>query len=199
MRLHYQAVARNREPIWEVLRSRLPDTGLVLEVASGSGEHITHFAAANPGLRWQPSDPEADARASVAAWVAHEGLTNVEQPLELDVRVQPWPLTRADAVLCINMIHIAPWDAAQGLLMGAAAVLPAGAPLVLYGPYIINGETADSNRAFDRSLRSRDPRWGVRELRQVEREAAAHGLRLEETVSMPANNTVVVLRREPTP
>lgn len=195
MRLRYPATARNREPILAVLRERLPPAGLVLEVASGSGEHVVSFAAALPGLRWQPSDPDPECRASIAAWIEHEGLPNVAPPLALDAVQPQWPLAHADVVLCCNMIHIAPWEAAQGLLAGSARVLPVGAPLLLYGPFVIDGHTAPSNREFDASLRQRDARWGVRELRDVEREAGRHGLELVETVAMPANNSVVVLRR----
>lgn len=195
MRLRYPATARNREPLLEVLRPRLPSTGVVLEVASGSGEHAVFLGAARPELRWQPSDPDPTCRASIAAWVEHEGLTNVAPPLDLDASAWPWPLPHADAVLCVNMIHIAPWEATQGLLHGAAQVLPVGGPLLLYGPYVVDGDTAPSNREFDASLRARDPRWGVRELRDVEREALAHGFVLEARVPMPANNLTVVLRR----
>lgn len=196
MRLQYPATARNREPLLAVLRPRLPAHGTVLEVASGSGEHAVCFGAALPHLRFQPSDLDPDARASIAAWVEHEGLPNVSPPVALDVVQWPWPITQADAVLCVNMIHIAPWEATQGLLAGAARVLPPGGPLVLYGPYLVDGHTAPSNREFDQSLRSRDPQWGVRELRDVEREAGRHGLSLVETVAMPANNLVVVLLRD---
>ncbi len=196
MRLCYPATARNREPLLAALRPRLPSQGTVLEIASGSGEHAVTFAAALPQLRWQPSDPDPTALSSIAAWIEHEGLTNVAPPLTLDAAQWPWPILSADAMLCVNMIHIAPWEAAQGLLAGAKRVLPLGGPLVLYGPFIVDGETAPSNREFDASLRERDPRWGVRELREVEREAAGCGLVLVETVAMPANNLVVVLRRE---
>lgn len=196
MRLWYPAVARNRDALLEVLRPRLPARGTVLEVASGSGEHAVWFGAALPHLRIQPSDPDAEARASIQAWVEHEALPNVAPPLPLDAAAWPWPLTVADAMLCINMIHISPWEAAQGLLAGAGRLLPTGAPLLLYGPFVVDGQTAPSNRAFDQSLRSRDPRWGVRELRDVEREAATHGLSLDEVVPMPANNLTVVLRRD---
>lgn len=195
MRLRYPATARNREPLLAALRPHLPPTGVVLEVASGSGEHAVFLAAALPDLRWQPSDPDPAGRASIAAWVEHEGLHNVAPPLPLDAATWPWPVERVDAVLCVNMIHIAPWEAAQGLLRGAAAVLPPGGPLLLYGPFVVDGQTAPSNREFDASLRARDPRWGVRELRDVERQARAHGLVLEAQVPMPANNLTVVLRR----
>src|SRR5690606_28546036 len=136
-RLHAPATARNREPILAVLRRVIPVQGEVLEVASGTGEHAAHFAAALPGLRWQPSDPDAVSRASIAAWTSH--LENVRPPLALGVREQPWPVTRADAVVCINMIHIAPWEACEALVAGAAALLDDGAPLVLYGPYRVGG------------------------------------------------------------
>ncbi|MEM9457295.1 MAG: DUF938 domain-containing protein [Myxococcota bacterium] len=194
-RLRYPAVARNRDPLLAVIRERLPAEGTVLEVASGSGEHAVWFGAALPQLRWQPSDPDPTARASIAAWVEHEGLPNVAPPVTLNATQWPWPVTEADAMLCVNMIHIAPWDATQGLLAGAGRVLPPGGPLLLYGPYVIDGVTASSNQAFDQSLRARDPRWGVRELRDIQTEAAGHGLKLEEYVAMPANNHVVVLRR----
>lgn len=195
MRLRYPATARNRDPLLDVLRPRLPPSGTVLEVASGSGEHAVCFGAALPTLRWQPSDPDPQCLASIAAWIEHEGLDNVAPPVALDAAAWPWPVTRADAVLCVNMIHIAPWEAAQGLLAGAAQLLPPGGPLVLYGPFVVDGHTAPSNREFDASLRGRDPRWGVRELRDVEREAGRHGLVLDEQVAMPANNLTVVLRR----
>jgi len=196
MRLRYPAVARNREPILAVLRDRLPAEGLVLEVASGSGEHAVSFGAALPHLRWQPSDPDPIARQSIGAWVEHEALPNVEAPMLLDASAWPWPVTHADAMLCINMIHISPWEATEGLLHGAGRVLAEGGPLMLYGPFVVDGQTAPSNRAFDRELRSSDPRWGVRELRELQRVAGEHGLVLAETVSMPANNLIVVLRRQ---
>jgi hypothetical protein len=195
MRLRYPATARNREPLIAALRPHLPANGVVLEVASGSGEHAVFLGAALPELRWQPSDPDPACRASIAAWVEHEGLLNVAPPLDLDASAWPWPRPHADAVLCVNMIHIAPWEAAQGLLRGAAEVLPAGGPLLLYGPFVVDGDTAPSNREFDASLRARDPRWGVRELRDVERQARAHGLELAAQIPMPANNLTVVLRR----
>ncbi|MGQ9364820.1 DUF938 domain-containing protein [Azospirillum sp. ST 5-10] len=188
------AAERNRDPILDVLRRVLPATGLVLEVASGTGQHAVHFAAALPGLEWQPSDADARARASVAAWRADAGLANLREPLALDAAAGSWPVARADAVVCINMIHIAPWAAAQGLLRGAARLLPEGAPLVLYGPFRRDGRhTAPGNAAFDADLRARDPAWGVRDLGEVA--AAAAGFRLGEVVEMPANNLTVVFRR----
>jgi len=187
------AVARNREPLLEVLRGVLPAEGLVLEVASGSGEHAAHMAAALPDLTWQPSDPDAESRASIGAWA--EGHPNICPALALDASAWPWPIDRADALLCVNMIHIAPWSATLGLMRGAAALLPAGAPLVLYGPYLRDGvPTAPGNIEFDASLRARNPEWGVRRLQDVA--AAAVGFTLDRVVEMPANNLTVVFRRD---
>lgn len=195
MKHHAPATSRNREPIREVLARVLPATGEVVEIASGSGEHAVFFAGAFPALTWQPTDADATARASIAAWRAEAGLANLREPLALDAGSATWPITAADAVICINMIHISPWEATLGLLTGAARVLAAGGLLYLYGPYLVDGETAPSNRAFDRSLRDRDPRWGVRELRDVEAAAATLHFALREIVAMPANNLSVVLRR----
>jgi len=190
------ATARNRDPILEVLRGVLPPGGLVLEIASGSGEHAVHFAAALPGLTFQPSDPDAAARASIDAWVAETGLAGIRPALALDAGAPGWPVERADAVLCINMIHISPWSATEGLLRGAAAILPAGAPLVLYGPYRRGGaHTAPSNAAFDADLRARNPEWGVRDLEEVAGLAAREGFGPPAVTAMPANNLVVVFRR----
>lgn len=194
--MHAPATERNREAILTVLRRVLPSEGTVLEVASGSGQHAIFFAAALPSVIWQPSDPSPEARASIAAWTASERAENVRPPLDLDVTREPWPVDRADAMLNVNMIHISPWQACEALLRGAARVLPAGAPLVMYGPYKRGGRhTADSNAAFDASLRSRDPSWGVRDLDDVAAEAKKHALELEEVVEMPANNLTVVYRR----
>ncbi|WP_448192291.1 DUF938 domain-containing protein [Azospirillum sp. sgz301742] len=167
---------------------------MVLEVASGTGQHAAFFAAALPGLVWQPSDRDPTHRASIAAWT--ESQPNVRPPLDLDTMRRPWPVERAEAVVCINMIHIAPWEAGLGLLDGAAAVLPPGGPLVLYGPYRRGGaHTAPSNAAFDADLRAHNPAWGVRDLEAVETAASAAGLMLEEVVEMPANNLTVLFRR----
>jgi hypothetical protein len=177
----------------------LPERGLVLEIASGSGEHVIAFARERPDLLWQPSDPSAEARASIAAWIAEEGLANVRPPLDLDVERAPWPIDSAAAILCINMIHISPWAATEGLMRGAGALLPSGGLLYLYGPYLQQGEApAPSNVAFNADLRMRNPNWGLRELDDVVECAAAHGLGLDRVVAMPANNLSVVLRREPT-
>lgn len=190
------AVARNRDAILDVLRRVLPGSGVVLEVASGSGEHAAFFAASLPGLTFQPSDPSPEARASADAWCA--GLPNTRPALALDAAATAWPVDRADAVLCINMAHIAPWTVTIGLLHGAARVLPSGAPLVLYGPWIRDGvETAPSNLAFDADLRARNPDWGLRRLDDLTREAAALGFGMPEVTAMPANNVVMVLRRGP--
>ncbi len=191
-RKHAPATERNRAPILEVLRRVLPDEGVVLEVASGTGQHAAFFAEAFPGLTWQPSDPDPELRASIRAWTA--GLGNVRPPLALDASAGDWPVERADAVVCINMIHIAPWETGLGLFQGAARLLPAGAPLLLYGPFLRDGRhTAPSNAEFDASLKARNPAWGVRDLGAVERAAA--GFTLADVVDMPANNLTVVLRR----
>lgn len=191
------ATQKNREPILAVLRRVLPGEGLLLEVASGSGEHAVFFAAALPGLTVQPSDPDATNRESIAAWRAHARCANVREPVALDATA-PWPITHADAVLCVNMIHIAPWAACLGLVAGAARVLPPGGPLVLYGPFRRGGQhTSPRNEAFDASLRVQDPSWGVRDVDDVQRVAEEAGLLLEEVVEMPSNNLMVVLRRRP--
>ena len=193
-RRYAPATARNREPLLAALRGLLPPQGLVLEVASGTGEHARHFAAALPRLTFQPSDPDAGARASIDAWAA--GLPNIRPALMLEAEA-PWPVARADAVLCINMIHIAPWGAALGLFRGAAVCLAAGAPLILYGPYRRAGQhTAPSNAAFDADLRARDPAWGVRDLEAVAEAAAAQGFGPPAVQEMPANNLLLAFRRE---
>lgn len=198
-RLYAPATGRNRDPILAVLRRVLPAQGLVLEVASGSGEHAAYFARHLPTIDWQPSDPDPKARASIAAWAAESGAAgsgaaNLRPALLLDASADTWPLDRADSVVCVNMIHIAPWAAALGLLAGAARLLGPDAPLVLYGPYKRGGRhTAPSNAAFDESLRRQNPAWGVRDVDDVV--GAAAGFRLDEIVEMPANNLTLVLRR----
>ena len=190
------AAARNREPITKVLRQHLPPRGLVLEVASGSGEHIVHFAIALSDLTFQPSDPDVDARASIDAWVASTGVRNVLPAIALDASADAWPIQRADAVICINMIHIAPWDAAVGLVRGAARLLPAGGLFYLYGPYRRDGRhTAQSNEAFDRGLRMQNPKWGVRDLETVAELATQHGFGQPLIEEMPANNLSLIFRR----
>jgi hypothetical protein len=194
-RLSAPAALRNRGPILDVLREELPTEGLVLEIASGTGEHVALFAQNLPALTFQPSDPDARARASVAAWIAATGLANIRPPLELDVRRRPWPLARADALVCINMIHISPWEATESLFATAAGLLPDGAPLVTYGPYKREGaHTAPSNVEFDASLRATNPAWGVRDLETVAACAAKNGFSAPRIVEMPANNLTLVFR-----
>jgi hypothetical protein len=190
------ATQRNREPILAVLREVLPDTGLVLEVASGSGEHAVHFAAAFPELVFQPSDPDPAALASIDAWASESGLPNLKPAIRLDATARDWPLSRADAILCVNMIHISPWAATEGLIRHAAGLLPASAPLYLYGPYRQSGvPLAPSNAVFDDSLRRRNPKWGLRELDAVAALATAAGFDGPQVTPMPANNLSVVFRR----
>ncbi|WP_449409902.1 DUF938 domain-containing protein [Methylobacterium komagatae] len=190
------AVARNRDAILAILTRILPASGTVLEVASGSGEHAVHFARALPHLVWQPSDPEPAALRSIAAHRRLAALSNLNEPVVLDAAAPVWPLGSAEAVLCINMIHIAPWTAAEGLMAGAGRLLSEGAPLVLYGPFREDGRpTAPSNEAFDVDLRVRDPRWGLRLLGEVSELAASHGLGLAERFEMPANNLTLVFRK----
>ena len=195
-RLHHPHVVRNRDPILAVLKRVLPPRGLVLEVASGSGQHAAHFARSLPALTWQPTDPDPRARASIAAYCADAGAANLLAPLYFDPTAQPWPVERADALVCINMIHIAPWAVSEALMAGAERALPAGGALYLYGPYQIDGRhTAPSNQEFDAWLRTQNPQWGVRDLGAVTDLAARHGLALTETVPMPANNFSVIFRR----
>ena len=195
-RLYYPATQRNRDAILDVLRGVLPPSGLVLEIASGSGEHVAHFARAMPDLTFQPTDPEADALRSIAAWTAETRLANIRPPLMLDASSGQWPVAQADAILCINMIHISPWAATLGLVRGAARILPAGAPLYLYGPYIqTDVATAPSNEAFDASLRARSSEWGLRHLDEVTAVAEDAGFSAPTVTPMPANNLSVVFRR----
>jgi SAM-dependent methyltransferase len=190
------AVARNKDAITEALARHLPATGLVLEIASGSGEHALHFAAHFPALTFQPTDPDAAALASIAAWRAEAQLANLLPPLALDVMADAWPVPKADAVLCINMIHIAPWEATAELMRGAARVLPRDGVLFLYGPFKQDGQhTAPSNAEFDASLRAQDARWGVRDLEAAAEIASAAGFAAPVVEEMPANNLFVIFRR----
>ena len=190
------AVARNKAAITEVLARHLPATGLVLEIASGSGEHALHFAAHFPALSFQPTDPDAAALASIAAWRAEAQLPNLLPPLMLDVMEDAWPVPKADAVLCINMIHIAPWEASAALVRGAARVLSRDGVLFLYGPFKQGGQhTAPSNVEFDSSLRTQDAQWGVRDLEAVAEHASAAGFAAPVIEEMPANNLSVIFRR----
>jgi len=194
-KLHAPATDRNREPILAILRAELPTSGLVLEVASGSGEHAIHFAAAFPNLDWQPSDADPAALASISAWRAQAALPNLRPPIQLDAAA-PWPVRTADAVLCINMVHISPWSATLGLLRGAGTCLPPNGLLYLYGAYLREDvATAPSNLAFDASLRARDPQWGLRRVADVILAADAEGLRFDRLVEMPANNLSLLFRK----
>jgi SAM-dependent methyltransferase len=200
-RLLSPSAERNKGPVAEVLKQVLPDHGLVLEVGSGTGQHVLQFAREAPHLTWQPSERAAECLQSIALWLAAEGPANVLAPLRLDVGAQPWPIASAAAVVSLNMIHIAPWAAGMALIRGAAAVLGPGGVLFLYGPFRRGDKhTSPSNEAFDRQLRAQNPAWGVRDLEEVAFYAAAHGFGPPETHDMPANNLSVVLRkREPHP
>ena len=198
LRLFAPATQRNRVPILDVLMRVLPARGLALEVASGTGEHALWFAQNLRPLVWQPSDPDPEMRESILSHGRGAELASLRPPLDLDTTRLPWPIAEADAVVCINLVHIAPWSATLGLLEGAAAILPPEAPLYLYGPFRRDGgHTAESNAHFDRSLRSRNPEWGVRALEDIAAAARDAGLALDETVDMPANNLSVVFRRRP--
>jgi len=195
-RRHAPATLRNRDVIAQVLRNILPKSGIVLEIASGSGEHVVHFAGAFADLHWQPSDCEQSALRSIAAWTAESGVANVLPPVLIDVEQEAWPVRRADAILCINMVHISPWSATLALLRHAAALLPAGAPLYLYGPFVRHDVmTAESNVAFDASLKARNPAWGLRDIADIDDAAAACGFVRVELIEMPANNLSLVYRR----
>ncbi len=196
LRRYYPATQRNRDAIATVLRRILPPSGLVLEIASGSGEHAAHFATHFPNLMWQPSDLDPAVLDSISAHGQASGGANLCPPLALDVAAQPWPIDEAAAILCINMVHIAPWSACQALLRGAGAVLAEDGVLYLYGPYMRRGRhTAPTNAAFDASLRQRNPSWGLRDVEDIESEARQYGLRLEEIVDMPSNNFSLILRK----
>jgi SAM-dependent methyltransferase len=195
-RRHAPAAARNREPILSVLQKHLPRRGLVLEIASGTGEHIAHFArASDPALVFQPSDADPTARMSIDAWTAALDLPNVRSAIAIDATSTHWPILFADAVLCINMIHIAPWAATIGVLRGAARALGSGGLLYLYGPFRRTGRhTAPSNEHFDLDLRRRDPAWGVRDVEAVAAQAAAEGFTPPLVEEMPANNLSLIFR-----
>ncbi len=196
-RQYAPSAARNRDAIWEVLRPHLPAHGLVLEVASGSGEHTVHFAwGSGAKLVYQPSDPDQLARASIDAWAAASGLANIRSAIALDAAADIWPIEGADVVVCINMIHISPWSSTVGLVRGAARVLPTGGLLFLYGPYRQKGRhTAPSNEAFDQDLRRRNPAWVVRDLEGVADIAGEAGFGSPAIAQMPANNLAVLFRR----
>ena len=197
-RRHSPAAERNRAPILAALRQLLPARGVALEIASGTGQHAAHFAAGLPGWQWQPSDAEPGAGESIRSWC--EGIANVRAPLPLDVMQQPWfgvPET-VDAIFCANLLHIAPWPTCAALMQGAAQCLAPQGLLLLYGPYLVDGEpTAAGNLAFDADLRARNPAWGLRRLGEVALAAQAAGLRLRERIAMPANNLLLVFARGP--
>ena len=195
-RQYAPATVRNRDFILDVLRDVLPMSGAILEIASGSGEHVVHFARNFPSLVFQPSDPEPEALRSIAAWVEATDVANVRAPIVLDASQSPWPIASADGIICINMVHISPWEATLGLIKGATAILPPRSPLYLYGPYKRKGfATAPSNQAFDQSLRDRDPNWGLRDLEAVAATAQTLGFSGPVITEMPANNLSVVFRR----
>jgi hypothetical protein len=190
------AALRNREPIAEVLTEWLPASGTVLEVASGTGEHAVWFAERFRNLDWQPSDTHSDALASIAAWANASGLPNLRRPVVIDASANDWPVGSADAVLNINMAHISPWSASLGLIAGAASLLPAEGPLILYGPWLKDDiETVPSNLAFDADLKARDPEWGLRRVEDFAAAASAKGLRFVDFRRMPANNLMMLFRR----
>ena len=198
-RLVVSSADRNRGPILEVLERVLPKTGLVLEVASGTGQHVVHFAQALKGLSWQPTDMDAACRRSISAWLATAELANVRQPLDLDVRALPWRVPTLDAIVCLNLIHIAPWSVATALFAGAGLALREAGLLYLYGPYSVQRRhTAPSNAAFDSALRAQNPEWGLRDLEEVDSVAKEQGFDLAETIEMPANNFSVLFRKRQT-
>ena len=191
---HAPATERNRDVIAQTLARLLPTEGLVLEVASGTGEHVVHFAKMFPALTWQPSDPDPIALASINAWRADSNLPNVRPAMLLDASAD-WPIAQADAVVCINMTHISPWAATVGLLRNAARLLPQSAVLFIYGPYNQRDvPLADSNAAFDASLRQQNALWGLRYVDDIAAEAYTSGLHLDSVIDMPANNLSLIFR-----
>ena len=196
MKREAPAAARNRDPIAQVLAAELPRSGTVLEVASGTGEHVVHFARRFPQLAWQPSDPDVQARASIAAWAAEEGLANVAAPLAIDASSPAWPVDRADAIVCINMIHISPLAATEGLVRAAGTLLPEGAPLIVYGPWLEDDvATAESNWQFDAWLKQQDSRFGLRNTAWMDDLCAQQALQRTRRVAMPANNIMLIYRK----
>lgn len=190
------AAERNQAPILKVLARELPPSGLVLEIGSGTGQHIARFAKSVPNLSWQPSDPDAGHRRSIARWIDFEHLVNANPPLALDVRRQPWPIAAADAIICINMVHVAPWAATPALFEGARQVLARDDLLFLYGPFRRGGQhTAPSNAQFDSDLRAHDPAWGLRDIEALAAVAKDNGFILADTVAMPANNFSLIFRK----
>lgn len=198
MKRHAPATARNSAAIAEVLRKELPQTGSVLEIASGSGEHAIYLAREFPGLLWHPTDYDVDALDSIRAWTQEAGLANIAPPQRLDASAPPWDVPQVDAMFCCNMIHISPWAASEGLFRGAGAVLHPSAPLILYGPFIERGvETSESNLQFDASLKSRNSEWGLRDIAVLDQLAGQEGLERANRYTMPANNLTLIYRRLP--
>jgi len=197
LRLHAPATQRNRAPILEVLSRVLPGSGTVLELAGGTGEHAAYFAQHLRPLIWQPSDADPEMRRSIDSYARFAEVASMRPALDLDVTWRPWPIARAEAAVCINLLHIAPWAATEGLMAGCAEILDGpDAPLVIYGPFKREGvHTAESNAQFDRMLRAENPAWGVRDVAEVTAVAEARGLRLDEVVEMPANNLILVYRK----
>ena len=190
------AALRNREPITEVLEQWLPEQGLVLEIASGTGEHAVYFADRFPELEWQPSDVHPDALSSITVWTDAAAMANLRSPLTIDAASDVWPIEHADAVLSINMVHISPWPSALGLIDGASRLLGSGAPLILYGPWLTDDiPTVPSNLAFDADLKRRNPAWGLRRIEEFAAAAGPHGFALEAVRPMPANNMMLLLRK----
>lgn len=196
MQLRSEAAERNKAPILSVLQRVLPARGRLLEVSSGSGQHVAAFAAEMPDWHFSPTDLEPSSLRSIDAYVTEAKLSNVNPAVRLDAAEWPWPVTEANAIFNCNMVHISPWEATEGLMNGAGKVLKAGGKLVLYGPYVIDGKTAGSNLRFSENLKSRDPSWGVRELNDVKKLAGRNGLSHAETVAMPANNHIVVFTKD---
>jgi SAM-dependent methyltransferase len=192
----HPSAERNKQPILDILTRVLPATGLVLEIGSGTGQHVAHFAKALPRLTFQPSEMDEAKHGSIVAWTRHENLANVRPPIAIDLTQRPWPVKAAEAVVCINVIHISPWAATVALMQGAGEILPQGGVLVTYGPYRRDGRhTAPSNEEFDAWLKGRDPSWGVRDMEAVIEEARKAGLEFKEAVAMPANNFTLVFRK----
>jgi hypothetical protein len=193
-RQYAPASERNSKPILSVLQNILPRSGLLLEIAAGSGQHAAFFAPYFPKLTWQPTEPDPDSRASITAWIEHTHTKNINMPIDLDVTSLPWPISKADAIFSSNMIHITPWECCLGLMTGAEQALKPHGVLILYGPFLINGkETAISNIQFDNSLRKQNTHWGIRNLEKVIKAANACGLECKEIIEMPANNLIVIL------
>ncbi|WP_417622696.1 DUF938 domain-containing protein [Parasphingorhabdus sp.] len=193
---HAPATMRNRDAIADLLRNILPAQGMILEIASGTGEHAVYFGQQFPELIFQPSDPDPECCQSIAAWTKRESMSNVLPPLQLDAQAGRWDVAKPAAILCINMVHISPWESSIGLFAKAASLLDPGAPLYLYGPYLRDGvETAPSNLDFERSLKSRDLRWGLRDVGDMDALAARNGFDRESLVEMPANNISLIYRK----